>query len=175
MDNNFPSIYLGQSVDFFYPPEIPLDQMNEEQKASYNYWKQYAGKHHITYDLNEETQVLSNFRAIERPYEETDKDLLDMVVHVNEKRKGSFLRLFYFLVAVIAYLFLAIHEKLFQPTTHCWSGLIAFILLVLIFIRFKHYFMHPDRRIVARVLLLNEQKQKSWQLATFSKKHWEKL
>lgn len=174
MDTNFPSIYLGQSVDFFFPPAIPFDQMNDEQKASFLYWKQYAEKHHIAYDYDENNEIISNFRATERHYEETDKQLVDMIKHVDEKRSGTKMRFFYFILAVIGYIFLHFYDGPFSFNTHIIVGLIGLVFCSFLYIRFRHYYMHPDRTVVARVLILNEQKQKSWTLAHFSKSYWEK-
>lgn len=175
MENNYPSIYLGQSVDFFFPPAIPFNEMNEEQQASFTYWKQYAQKHHIAYDYDEEKQILSNFKAIDRQYEPTDKDMLDLITHVTEKRKGTKLRFFYVLVVIVAYLFLAIKEQLFGHQAHAIMGFLTFVSLIMIWIRFKHYWMHPDVFVVAQVLKLNEEKQKVWQLKHFGERHWADL
>lgn len=175
MDTNYPSIYLGQNVDFFFPPAIPLEEMNAEQQASFTYWKQYAQKHHISYDYDEEKQILSNFRAIDRQYQPTDKDMEDLINHVTDKRKGTKMRFFYFIVVAVAYIFLAIKEQLFNGQTHAVIGFVAFAFLITLWIRFKHYWMHPEVFVVAQVLKLNEEKQKVWNLKHFGDRHWEKL
>jgi hypothetical protein len=172
MESNYPSLYLDQPVKYFFPPEIPFDEMNEEQQVSFNYWKQYAAKHYIEYDFDPEKQILSNFRALDRKYDIANKEIVDLMTHVTDKRRGTKMRFFYLIIFIIGYLFLEFKEHVFSAPVHVCIALLTAVFAFSLWIRFKHYWMHPDLFVVAQVLKLNEQKQKVWQLKHFGDKYW---